>query len=76
MHGKSAWKDKRRPINWPYQSTFLSNQIRQLSRDIITEEWKNISSQAKRPFMYTLPLEEYVLSKRGQPTRAMVNSLI
>ena len=70
--GKSGWREKGRPQDWPFQSSSLTSQVRQLSRDIIVDEWKNISAEAMRPFMYTLPLDKYVIAKRGQPVRAMV----
>ena len=72
LNGKSAWKGRGRPIDWPFQSSILTDQIRRLSRDIISDEWKNISSEAIKPFIFTLPLEKYVPAKGGQPIRAMV----
>ena len=74
--GKSGWREKGRPQDWPFQSSSLTSQVRQLSRDIIVDEWKNISAEAMRPFMYTLPLDKYVIAKRGQPVRAMVGANI
>ena len=73
-NGKSGWREKGRPQDWPFQSSSLTSQVRQLSRDIIVDEWKNISAEAMRPFMYTLPLDKYVIAKRGQPVRAMVGT--
>ena len=70
---KSDWRERGR--KWLYGSSSLFNdQARQLSRDIITQEWKNISSEAVRPFTYTLPLTDYVPSKGGQPIRVMVRN--
>lgn len=76
QNGKSGWREKGRPQDWPFQSASLTSQVRQLSRDIIVDEWKNISAEAMRPFMYTLPLDKYVIAKRGQPVRAMVGANI
>ena len=76
QNGKSGWREKGRPQDWPFQSSSLTSQVRQLSRDIIVDEWKNISAEAMRPFMYTLPLDKYVIAKRGQPVRAMVGTNI
>ena len=76
QNGKSGWREKGRPQDWPFQSSSLTSQVRQLSRDIIVDEWKNISAEAMRPFMYTLPLDKYVIAKRGQPVRAMVGKNI
>ena len=48
----------------------------QLSHYIINEEWKRISSEAIDSSMFTLPLDNYVPVKSGQPLRAMVGSSI
>ena len=48
----------------------------QLSHYIINEEWKRISSEAIDSSMFTLPLDNYVPIKSGQPLRAMVGSSI
>ena len=73
FNGKSAWNERVRPIDWPFRSAILTDQIRTLSRDTISNEWKNISSEAIKPFTFTLPLEKYVPAKGGQPIRAMVS---
>ena len=73
LNSKSDWRERGR--KWLYGSSSLfSDQARQLSRDIISQEWKNISSEAVRPFTYTLPLTDYVPSKGGQPIRVMVRN--
>ena len=58
-----------------YGSSTFNDQARQLSSDIIDQEWKNISSEAFEPFTFTLPLSEYVPAKGGQPIRVMVCGL-
>ena len=60
----------------PSKPSKLTDPIQRLSRAIISEEWKSVSSEAIKEFMYTLPLENYVPSKGGQPIIAMVKSSI
>ena len=74
LNGISAWRE--RAQTWPYGSSRFKDQAQQLSHDIIIQEWNNISSEAIKPFTYTLPLSEYVLAKGGQPIRVMVRYFI
>ena len=74
LNGISAWRE--RAQTWPYGSSRFKDQAQQLSHDIIIQEWNNISSEAIKPFTYTLPLSEYVLAKGGQPIRVMVRYYI
>ena len=70
---ENVWRNREKPMNWPFQSSSLTTHLRQISQKIVNDEWKDISSQPSKPFMFTVPLEKYVLAKGGQPIRAMVN---
>ena len=74
LNGHSAWSNRGKPIDWPFESSTLASHLRQISQDIVNDEWRNISSEAVKPFIFTLPLQKYVLAKGGQPLRAMVSS--